>query len=444
MLKFVDLFAGIGGIRKGLEVALNEHGIGARCVFSSEINEKAQETYRLNYGEIPHGDIRLIDSLPSHDILLAGFPCQSFSYAGKQKGFADTRGTLFFEIERLLNAAQTKPRLMLLENVRGFTTHDKGRTYATVLSKLKDLGYDVTAILLNSSNFGVPQNRVRIYLVCSLGHKPNMSIKSDLGAADSHKFKQAILQGKLFSATVPHRCVDDILERNVDKKYFCSSSFVAQLSQAIEPKTLESLHGVRLIDHRGGNSIHSWDMGKNGHCSYTEKSLMDAIISNRRKKHFGADKDGKKLTLEQIQSFWEKPGLAKTLASLVSKGYLKQVDGKFNPVCGNMSFEVFKFLDPSSISITVVSSDAHRLGVVQNGIPRKITPRECARLQGFPDDFELHPNDTFAYHQLGNSVSVPVISAIFRDLILSGEQHLSQKQQRNTVNNISSRIQIAA
>lgn len=444
MLKFVDLFAGIGGIRKGLEIALAEHGISARCVFSSEINPKAQETYQLNYGEIPTGDIRLVDSLPPHDILLAGFPCQAFSYAGKQKGFADTRGTLFFEIERLLNAAQTKPRLMLLENVRGFTTHDNGRTYATVLSKLKELGYEVTALLLNSSNFGVPQNRVRIYFVCSLGHKPNLSIRSDLGAADSHKFKQAILQGKFFSAAVPHRCVADILEHSVDKKYFCSPSFAAQIAEAIAPRSFESLHGVRLIDHRGGNSIHSWDMGKNGRCSDTEKSLMDAIIANRRKKHFGADKDGKKLKFEQIQSFWEKPGLEATLASLVSKGYLKQVDGKFNPVCGNMSFEVFKFLDPSSISITVVSSDAHRLGVVQNGVLRRITPRECARLQGFPDDFVLHPNDNFAYHQLGNSVSVPVISAIFRDLIMSHEQPFPRQQRHGVVNEITLLSTIAA
>jgi len=422
MLKFVDLFAGIGGIRKGLELALSNYGIRSECVFSSEIDTKAQETYKLNYGEVPNGDIRLVDSLPDHDILLAGFPCQAFSYAGKQKGFADTRGTLFFEIERLLNAAKKKPRLLLLENVRGFTTHDKGRTYATVLSKLDELGYGVTPLLLNSSNFGVPQNRVRIYLVCSLGHTPSMLIKSDLGSSDSHKFKKSIVQGGLFSSEIPHRCVADILEAVVDEKYFCSPSFVKQLKQAIAPKGVEHLHGVRMIDHRGGNSIHSWDMGKNGECTDVEKQLMDAIIANRRKKHFGADKDGKKLTLEQIQSFWDKPNLVNTLASLESKGYLKQVDGRFNPVCGNMSFEVFKFLDPSSISITVVTSDAHRLGVVQNGIPRRITPRECARIQGFPDDFSLHTSETFAYRQLGNSVSVPVISAIFRDLVLGGEQ----------------------
>lgn len=444
MLKFVDLFAGIGGIRKGLEIAFAEQGLITQCVFSSEIDKKAQETYQLNYGEIPQSDIRLVDSLPAHDILLAGFPCQAFSYAGKQKGFADTRGTLFFEVERLLNASKTKPRLLLLENVRGFTTHDKGRTYATVLSKLKDLGYNVTALLINSSNFGVPQNRVRIYLVCSLGYKPNISIKSDLGAADSHKFKQSILQGEFFLDAAPHRYVADILESKVDKKYLCSPVFVTQLAKAIAPRGLESLHGVRLIDHRGGNSIHSWDMGKNGLCSDTEKSLMNAIIANRRKKHFGADQDGKKLTLEQIKSFWNKPRLRDTLTSLISKGYLKQHEDKFNPVCGNMSFEVFKFLDPSSISITVVSSDAHRLGVVQNGVPRRITPRECARLQGFPDEFVLHPNDNSSYHQLGNSVSVPVISAIFSDLIFDKENLFPYQQLSNKKNIVTSNSPVLA
>ncbi len=116
MIRFVDLFAGVGGVRKGLMIALEKHGFESQCVFSSEIDKKAQETYSLNYGEIPEGDIRLVEVLPEHDILLAGFPCQAFSYAGKQKGFADTRGTLFFEIERLLSKAKHKPKLMLLEN----------------------------------------------------------------------------------------------------------------------------------------------------------------------------------------------------------------------------------------------------------------------------------------------------------------------------------------
>ncbi len=417
MIRYVDLFSGIGGIRKGLLLALEKYGLKSRCVFSSEIDKQAQETYLLNYSEIPNGDIRLVDTLPEHDVLLAGFPCQAFSYAGKQKGFIDTRGTLFFEIERLLTSINKKPSLMLLENVRGFTTHDGGRTYNTVISKLETLGYSVKALLLNSSSFGVPQNRVRIYLVCALERIPNLSIQSNLGAADSHQFKKTVLQDDLFTATIPHKCVKDILELQVDDRYRCSSKFINQLADALQSRPFDDLHGVRLIDYRGGNSIHSWDLGIKGHCSDEERALMNAIIGNRRKKHFGVEQDGKELTLEQIKTFWEKPGIEVLLARLVSKGYLRIIDGKYNPTCGNMSFEVFKFLDPNSISITVVTSDAHRLGVVQNGLPRRITPRECARLQGFPDDFILHPNDSFAYRQLGNSVSVPVIAAIFENLI---------------------------
>jgi len=144
---------------------------------------------------------------------------------------------------------------------------------------------------------------------------------------------------------------------------------------------------------------------------------MNALISNRRKKHFGAHQDGKKLNIEQIRTFWNRKDINETITSLISKGYLKENEGKFNPVAGNMSFEVFKFLDPDSISITVVSSDANRLGIVQNGIPRRLTPRECARLQGFPDSFKLHEEDNSSYHQLGNSVSVPVIKNIFEDII---------------------------
>ena len=419
MIRFVDLFAGVGGIRKGFEIACAQQGVRSQCVFSSEIDKKAQETYSLNYGEVPTGDIRVVDSLPEHDVLLAGFPCQAFSYAGKQKGFAETRGTLFFEIERLLSGARIKPKLLLLENVRGFTTHDDGRTYATVISKLEALGYGVKALLLNSSNFGVPQNRVRIYLVCSLGVKPSLTIESGLGAADSHKFKKAILQYDLFSPTESHKYVKDILEQDVDRRYWCSPTFIDQLKDALQGKSFDSLHGMRLIDTRGGNSIHSWDLGIKGHCSVEERALMEALIGNRRKKHFGAEQDGKMLSVDQITTFWAKPGLQKLLSSLVSRGYLREADGKYNPTCGNMSFEVFKFLDPESISITVVTSDAHRLGVVQNGRPRRITPCECARLQGFPDDFKLHPDDQWAYRQLGNSVSVPVVTAIFLDLIVA-------------------------
>ena len=418
-LRFVDLFAGIGGLRKGLELALESFGINSKCLFSCEINNRAQETYHLNYNETPVGDIRQVSALPEHDVLLAGFPCQAFSYAGKQKGFADTRGTLFFEVERLIEASSKKPTLLLLENVRGFTTHDSGRTFETVKSRLESLGYHVNALLLNSSNFGVPQNRLRVYLVCQLNSKPPLTIISDSGPADSHKFKDRVLQADLFSDKIQKfKYVKDILEDSVDDKYVCTPTFVKQLKEALGDKPFETLHGYRLIDHRGGNSLHSWDLGIKGYCSPKEKEFLTTLIENRRKKQFGTHQDGKSLTIEQIKTFWVETNLEEMLTSLVKKGYLrKEVDGKFNPTCGNMSFEVFKFLDPHSVSITVVSSDAHRLGVVANGTPRKITPRECARLQGFPDSFILNPSDLCAYHQLGNSVSVPVVTEIFNDLI---------------------------
>ena len=139
MIRFIDLFAGVGGIRIGTENALLKHKIKNKCVLSSEIDEKACQTYELNFGEYPSGDIHGIEEIEPFDLLLAGFPCQPFSYAGKRRGFGDTRGTLFFEIERILKKYQ--PKAFLLENVRGLYTHDGGRTFETIIAKLHDLGY---------------------------------------------------------------------------------------------------------------------------------------------------------------------------------------------------------------------------------------------------------------------------------------------------------------
>lgn len=420
-MRFVDLFAGIGGIRLGFEQAMQELGVPYECVLSSEIDKHAQETYKLNFGESPQGDVYTIQQFPEFDFLLAGFPCQPFSYAGKQQGFGDTRGTLFFQIERILK--DYRPKGFLLENVRGLTTHDKGRTFKTIIQHLEALGYGVSYLLLNGSNFGIPQNRVRVYIVGIYQGKPNLTLQSDLGATDSHKFKDKLAQSSLFELQYPLRVVRDILEPEPDSKYNCSSDFVNQLLKMVSGRA-EQLHGIRMIDHRNGNSIHSWELGIKGQCTEDEIAFMNALIANRRKKHFGADQDGKKLTLEQIKTFFNPPNLQSIMQGLLDKGYLKDHGGKFNPVAGNMSFEVFKFLDPESISITLVSSDAHKLGVVHNGRVRHITPRECARLQGFPDGFKLHPQDTHAYRQLGNSVSVPVIKAVLLDVFRASKQTL--------------------
>ena len=413
MIKYIDLFAGVGGIRLGVSQAFSKHGIESKCVLSSEINEKACETYQLNFGEHPSGDVKLIDEVEPFDLLLGGFPCQPFSYAGKRMGFGDTRGTLFFEIERLLEKYQ--PKAFLLENVRGLYTHDGGRTFKTIMDKLHGLGYGTYDLLQNSSNFGVPQNRVRLYIVGILGATPEMTLNTNLGAADSHKYKQSVIQLSLFDE-IKRCCVGDVLESDVEEKYYCSKKFQNMLHDVMG-EDLSSLHGYRLIDYRGGQSLHSWELGMKGKCSDAEIRFMNALILNRRKPIFGKEQDGKKLTLEQIKTFYKEPDIEEIITSLLEKRYLQVNDGKYNPVCGNMSFEVFKFLDPNSIAVTLTSSDANRLGVIQNNRARHITPRECARLQGFPDSFKVHPTDSWAYKQFGNSVSVPVIEAVFDDFL---------------------------
>lgn len=358
--------------------------------------------------------------------MLAGFPCQPFSYAGKRRGFGDTRGTLFFEIERIL--AQYKPKAFLLENVRGLKTHDGGRTFDTIISKLHELGYGTAELILNSSNFGVPQNRVRLYILGLLGETPKVTLSSDRGSADSHAFKKLQAQIGMFDNEEGHTycTVGDILEEHVDEEYYCSDEFAEQL-RSVVGDDLSVLHGYRLIDYRGGQSLHSWELGKKGKCTAEEIEFMNLLISNRRKHDFGTHQDGKKLTIDQIRTFYKRDDIEAVIASLIEKGYLKEEDGKYNPVCGNMSFEVFKFLDPSSISITLTSSDCNRLGVIQHNRPRHITPRECARLQGFPDSFIVNPDKAFAYKQFGNSVSVPVIEAVVTDFIINNAEKLEWK-----------------
>lgn len=414
-VRFIDLFAGTGGIRLAFEQALNEHGLKTECVKSVEIDPKACETYKLNFGENPFGDIRQTNDFPPFDALLAGFPCQAFSYAGKQRGFADTRGTLFFEVERILK--KYRPSFCFLENVRGLTTHDGGRTFQTILEHLKVLGYHVEYRLINASAMGVPQNRVRIYIICTLNVSPVLTIDSNLGASDSHLFKQQEPDLWNYQNPVKATLVKDILEKNPPAMYDCSSAFISALKEFVHDD-LSCLHGIRLIDTRHGHSIHSWDLGKKGVCSAKEITFMNMLISNRRRHDFGTHQDGKALNIEQIKTFYPDNDIEEVITSLLQKGYLKKdKDGKYNPVCGNMSFEVFKFLDPDSISITLTSSDANRLGIFFNNRIRRLTPRECARLQGYPDSYVLHPIDNCSYKQLGNAVCVPVIAQLISNLL---------------------------
>ena len=166
-LYFIDLFAGIGGFRIALE------SVGAKCVFSSEIDKWASETYKRNFGEFPNGDITKINEseIPDHDILCAGFPCQSFSIAGYRKGFEDARGVMFFEVARILK--EKKPSAFILENVRGILNHDHGKTLETIHTTIDSIGYDFFECLMNTKHYGLPQNRERWFCV---GFKKNLKI----------------------------------------------------------------------------------------------------------------------------------------------------------------------------------------------------------------------------------------------------------------------------
>lgn len=190
-LKFIDLFAGIGGIRKGFE------DYNTKCVFSSEWDKYAAKTYEANYGEIPFGDITKIDEndIPEHDVLLAGFPCQPFSNIGKREGFSHkTQGTLFFDVLRILK--NKKPKMFLLENVKGLLTNDRGNTFKIIIDSLSDINYSVFYKVLDAQDFGLPQRRERIVIV---GFRDDLKIKNFM-----------FPDGKVYNK----KLVKDILERN--------------------------------------------------------------------------------------------------------------------------------------------------------------------------------------------------------------------------------------
>ena len=246
---FIDLFAGIGGIRTGFERA------GARCVFSSEWDEYCQNMYEANFGERPVGDITkvLADDIPDHDILTAGFPCQSFSVIGNRLGFADTRGTLFFEIERILRVK--KPQAFLLENVKQLVSHDQRRTFTVILDKLNRLGYYVHYKVLNALNFGVPQKRERIIIV---------------GFLENYPFKFPDREKRKFLT------LDDVLEPNdrVDKKYFITKYFEGKLKKKV--KTRYSYRTIWHENKSGNIGIHPYScaLRANGSHNYL---LVDGV-----------------------------------------------------------------------------------------------------------------------------------------------------------------------
>lgn len=316
---FIDLFAGIGGFRIAFE------NLGGTCLFSSEIDSNAQKTYWANFGEKPYGDITLEETkshIPDFDILCGGFPCQAFSIAGKRGGFEDTRGTLFFEVAEIIRRHQ--PKAFFLENVKGLINHDKGKTLSTILNTLRDdLNYFVPdPKIINAKDFGLPQNRERIYIV---GFRKNLGVTE---FAYPTPFKQKTT-------------IESILEKDtVPTKYYLSDQYYKYLQHH------KSLHqskghgfGYQIIPNNGiANAVMVGGMGR-------ERNL---VIDHR-------------IT-------------------------------DFTPT-------------------TKIKGAVNKEGV------RKMTPREWARLQGFPDTFKIPVSDTQAYKQFGNSVAIPAIEATAKEIL---------------------------
>lgn len=412
-VRFVDLFAGIGGIRLGFELACADRGITTECVFTSEIKPYAIDVLKQNHpGETVHGDITQINAseIPDFDFMLAGFPCQAFSSAGKRLGFEDTRGTLFFEVARILK--EKKPFGFVLENVEGLVNHDKanrtdkiGRTLSTILQTLDELDYKVEWRVLNAKCFGVPQERKRIYIVGTKEKKPNL---------DHFQHK--------------HSALKDILERGLPVS---ESAFVQLI---LKHYTIQELYGKSIKDKRGGeNNIHSWDIEYKGAVSVNEKELLNTMLKERRKRkwaeEFGIDwMDGMPLTLEQIRTFCDFEDLEEMLSDLVKKGYLKMEHPKkkvgksrvqdtslpkgYNIVAGKMSFEINKVLDPDGIAPTLVAMDMQHLFVADGNGLRTLSLREGMRLFGYPDTYKFDTTIENGYDLLGNTVAVPVIKEI--------------------------------
>lgn len=317
---FIDLFAGIGGMRIAFQ------NLGGKCVFSSEIDEQAQKTYAINFGDIPDGDITKINEneIPGHDILVGGFPCQAFSIAGKRGGFDDTRGTLFFDVARIIKAKQ--PKAFFLENVKGLTNHRGGKTLATILNVLRnDLGYIVPEPqIMNAKNFGVPQNRERVFIV---GFRPDLGIKEE-----DFSYPEP---------TDTTKTIRNIMEEDpVSVKYYLSTKYIECLKK-----------------HKARNEAKGNGFG------YEIKDL---------------------------------DGISNTL------------------VTGGMGRERNLIIDPrlkDFTPVTNIKGEVNRIGI------RRMTPREWARLQGFPDTFRIEVADVSAYKQFGNSVAIPAIQATAEKLI---------------------------
>lgn len=381
--KFIDLFCGIGGFHQALQ------NLGGQCVFASDIDKYAIETYRENYKIDAAINIRDVkeEDIPQHDVLCAGFPCQAFSKAGHQKGFEDeTRGTLFFEIIRILKYHKTP--YIILENVRNLTSHDNGNTWNVIKNSLKELGYIITEtpIIVSPHQFGVPQIRERVVI---LGVHKSVGIKE-------------------INVTVPKVDKNDIdflssniLEYdNVNKKYYISKH---------EEKVLncwdDFIHGIK--EKVLGFPIWSFEFGKNYDLIKLNYPKWKENFIIRNRKLYENNKDFIDMWLKKwdyLQDF--------TVTE-------QKLEWQCGEDCKSIWDSIIQFR-PSGIRVKRPNVFPALVAMVQipiiGKVKRRLTPREAARLQSFPDSFVCNKNDHQAYKQFGNAVNVKVIEYMAKQL----------------------------
>jgi len=403
---YVSLFSGIGGF----ETALNR--LGGNCVLASEIDKFANQSYGALYGEPTAGDITAIkaEDVPDHDVLVGGFPCQSFSVAGKRGGFDDARGTLFFEVARL--AKEKQPKVVLLENVKGLVGHDGGKTLDVIVQTLNDIGYHVDFNVLNSKYFGVPQNRERIFIVALRDDivEPSEWVIEGTNVMAKGKRRIAAYDGtKTFSFDWPHQTevttrLRDVLEATVDKRYYLS-----------EEKT------VKLVAQLSGTT------------SVERVEVIPVLTPDREEKR----QKGRRFKENDDEAFTitsqDRHGvlLAQKEALVLAESYMKDEDNLSVKIHDNLDLRPHRNdIRKSGVrSITIVNHEknvsnavisAHEPKIYGESTKyriRKLTPLECWRLQGFSD--EQHQtvvnaglSDSQRYKQAGNAVTVNVIQAI--------------------------------
>lgn len=410
-IKFIDLFAGIGGIRLGFEQACEELGYVPECVFTSEIKPGAINVYKQNHpGEQISGDITAIspESIPDFDYLLGGFPCQAFSVAGKRLGFADTRGTLFFNVADILRVK--RPRGFLLENVPGLVSHDGGKTFATILSVLSDLGYHTSWKVLDASKFGVPQARRRVYITGTLMSAPDID--------EFDVISPPTIASILENSPVVHIRPSQASLRDVLLAHY----------------TPYQMRGMKFSNHLGIRShtyVHAWDFGLYGHVSDDDKALLELIANAAQSPIYRTDDiiGYMPLTAEQISGIAGED-VSERLENLEHLDYLYKcypktrsgievdVYGYAIAHTGGHSWQIKRIIDPDGISTTLTATDASKVWIPDGDTIRPFTMRECMRICGYPDSYRFDvPSANIGYDLIGNTVCPPVIKAVAERLL---------------------------